>query len=142
MDFTPAVKEEIFVLTLLEEPDTLVGMVPGSVGILVVDVDLKNATVAEGCSVATVILGPPLTQCLTRSGGKHLFYRAPDTSINNGTWLHGDIRHARGFVIVWNEHVAAFAVANIKSGTIINQDKMLVLRTPGRGMDTRENGVR
>ena len=72
----------------------LVGVVPSSLGAVVVDVDDDAPA-------------PPVGQCVLqtatrRAGGRHFWYRAPDGEVRNRKWLHGDVRGSRGFVVLWD----------------------------------------
>ena len=74
--------------TAWNEPTYLIGLIPHSVGALVVDVDLKDGTAADVERKAAAVresLGDPLCEVTTRSGGRHLWYRA-DGYTGNPTW--------------------------------------------------------
>ena len=80
----------------------LVGVVPSSLGAVVVDVDDDAPA-------------PPVGQCVLqtatrRAGGRHFWYRAPDGEVRNRKWLHGDVRGSRGFVVLWDPGAVAAAV--------------------------------
>ena len=107
----------------LQAPDTAaikahkgpVGVIPGSVDCLVVDVDVdKNAggpDVAGAGEVLYGVLGArPDGIGKTPSGGRHLWYRiSPERAkkIGNRKWeaggYHGDIRCDKGYIILWDK---------------------------------------
>ena len=86
----------------------LVGVIPASVGLVVVDVDtdgMPTYTAAEMTRRRESVeqaLGEPLATCPTPSGGGHMHYRAQDGEVRNRKWLHGDVRGSRGYVIAWD----------------------------------------
>ena len=90
----------------------LVGMMPGSIGAVVVDLD------PEGADDTTPPLGAPVLQHATRrAGGVHFWYRAPDGEVRNRKWARvaggqhvGDVRGGRGYVILWNPGAVVAAV--------------------------------
>ena len=89
----------------------LVGVVPGSLGAVVVDLD------PEGAGDTTPPLGAPVLQHATRRKGTHFWYRAPDAEVRNRKWARtdggqhvGDVRGSRGFVILWDAGAVAAAV--------------------------------
>ena len=90
----------------------LVGVVPGSLGAVVVDLD------PEGADDTTPPLGAPVLQHATRRKGTHFWYRAPDGEVRNRKWARtaggqhvGDVRGSRGFCILWDTGAIAAAVA-------------------------------
>ena len=108
----------------------LVGVIPASLGTLVVDVDQGgDAGVAE----AVKVLGQPIVQTRTRrDGGAHLWYRRAADAISNRKWKHGDIRGSAGFVVLWEPDrvlaglEAAYASAALVSAADLNR----LARTP------------
>ena len=120
----------------------LVGVIPGSVGCVVVDVD-------EGgdrglASVIGALGAEPIATVGTRSGGFHLWYPAPAGEIGNRKWglsnAAGDIRGSRGFVVCWDPAAvvdglaANFAAAPAPS--------LRVLPKPSRGGKRSPEAVR
>ncbi|MCY4087674.1 MAG: phage/plasmid primase, P4 family [Actinomycetia bacterium] len=83
----------------------LIGVIPGSLGCVVVDVDEGGAAAVEALRV---LLGDPIATIGTRSGGFHLWYRAPAGEHGNRKWVldappcGGDIRGSNGFVVLWD----------------------------------------
>ena len=74
---------------------------PGSIGGLV----------SIGETAVTAALGEPICSVQTRSGGRHLFYRGPDTDpVGNARWRYGDVRGSAGFVVVWDPAALVAAV--------------------------------
>ena len=79
----------------------LIGVVPGSLGAVVVDLD------PEGADDTTPPLAGVVVQHATRRKGTHFWYRAPDGEVRNRKWARtaggqhvGDVRGSRGFVIL------------------------------------------
>ena len=87
-----------------------VGVVPASLGCVVIDVDEGGEQACEGVMKA---LGRPLAQVPTRrEGGRHLWYRSRDAKdIGNRTWRDGDIRGAKGYAILWDAACVAEGLA-------------------------------
>ena len=90
--------------------DGLVGVVPASLGCVVVDVDEGGEAV---CEEMVRLFGRPLAKVMTqREGGWHLWYRSRDAhEIGNRTWQYGDIRGARGQAILWHPEIVAKGLA-------------------------------
>ena len=114
----------------------LVGMIPASIGAVVVDLDPSpvaaalatgKGAIVEGtderaahfnaAAVASLAkdmaqpLGAPVLQNATRRpGGRHFWYRAPEGEVRNRKWLHGDVRGSTGFVVLWDVGAVAAAV--------------------------------
>ena len=89
----------------------LIGLVPGSIGAVVCDLD------PEGLADTTPPLGAPVVQHDTRRKGTHFWYRAPDGEVRNRKWARvaggdhaGDVRGTRGFCVLWNPGAIAAAV--------------------------------
>lgn len=96
----------------------LVGLVPASLGMVVVDVDEGDP--AE----VTQLLGEPLARVATLSGGTHLFY-ASDEAVGNGRWelpggARGDLRGARGYVALWNAAAVAEALPRCEVAELVD----------------------
>ena len=84
------------------ESGGLVGIVPWSLGLALVDVDVGGA---KAVRQLRDMLGMPLLDHPTRrEGGRHLWYKA-DRSYSNHKWTHGegagDIRGGSGYAILW-----------------------------------------
>ena len=89
----------------------LIGVLPSSIGAVVVDLD------PEGAADTTPPLAGVVVQHATRRKGTHFWYRAPDGEVRNRKWARtaggqhvGDVRGSRGFVILWNPGAVAAAV--------------------------------
>ena len=112
----------------------LLGIVPGSVGLFVVDIDEGGAAAVEAVSK---LLGEPLASVATkRAGGRHLYYPAPDGEVRNRKWEtpegSGDIRGTRGYVILWDMADLAVAAAMVRARNAPPSDPM---KLPGpRGL--------
>ena len=86
----------------------LVGVIPYSLGFVVLDVDTVHKRTGEIYPVEenreTIVerLGAPVVEVKTRSGGYHLFYRA-GVAIGNACQMDGvDVRCANGYVVLWD----------------------------------------
>ena len=89
-----------------------VGLVPASVGLVVVDVDsdkdqpgaksndLVKRNVTRQVTV-TKILGTALVTVPSKNGGHHLHYKGTGLE-GNKKWPYGDIRGAKGYVILYD----------------------------------------
>ena len=119
----------------------LVGMIPGSIGAVVVDVDNAEAP-APPLGVAV------LQNATRRAGGRHFWYRAAEGEVRNKEWLHGDVRGSNGFVVLWD--VGAVAAAVIGSDFTMADPvdlELLPERPRGAGSDVEQmraaaNGAR
>ena len=106
-----------------------VGLVPASVGIVVVDVDASlaqphdrpndknNRTVAR---VAWVIetLGRSLATATSPSGGAHIHYKGTGQE-GNAKWAFGDIRGTKGHVVLYDP------AATLKAAQLVQRDASL-----------------
>ena len=88
----------------------LVGLVPASVGAVVIDVDTGGA---EAGDAVVALLGAPIVRVPTRRpGGEHVWYRCREAAdVRNGAWRDGDIRGGHGYVIAWTPASIAEALA-------------------------------
>ena len=97
----------------------LVGVVPGSLELVVVDadrpddgppVDLDAAAVA----IDTATGAASLCALATGSGGAHLYYGSPPGEVPNRKWtldgMDGDIRGTNGYAILWDAVAVAEAL--------------------------------
>ena len=97
-----------------------VGLIPASVGLIVVDVDTDHQWgAAQLADYVRERIGAPICEVGTRSGGVHMYYRAPEgAEIGNITWRvdgvgGGEIRHAAGFVRLYETGAVAAALENL-----------------------------
>ena len=93
---------------------SLVGVIPWSLGCAVIDVDEGGET---GMAAVMAALGGPVTWTPTkRQGGFHIWYRAA-TAQGNRKWqigeAAGDVRGAKGYVILWDAKKIAAALADL-----------------------------
>ena len=90
--------------------DGLVGVVPASLGCVVVDVD-EGGDEARQAVISQ--LGLPIAEVPTRrAGGFHIWFRCREADeIGNRTWEGGDIRGARGYAILWHPESVAKGLA-------------------------------
>ena len=89
----------------------LIGLIPGSINALVVDVDTKEAS-DEWRRQAVADLankfGDPALATVTQSGGLHLWYSVPKDRprVGNSNWqaggYGGQVRCDSGFVVLWD----------------------------------------
>ena len=93
---------------LKKSKGNLVAVVPGSLDLIVVDVD-RN--IEEARKVVIDSAGVPLAEAKTRKG-KHLFYPKAAGRTRNGVWEYGDIRQDDGYAIMWD--IKAVAEASSK----------------------------
>ena len=96
---------------IVEHPGKL-GIHPGTVGILVIDVDPK-----KGGELPSLIdevkraYGEPIRQIATpwigngKFPGAHMLYKKADGPVNRTTWLHGDIRADTGYAAMHDERL-------------------------------------
>lgn len=108
----PATAAEI--ADALDNPDLLVGYVPGRSGLLVIDIDQgKTRSVEEMVDAVEDVLGSPIAKFRTRSRGQHLLYRS-DQDVGNGGWEGGDLRSGRGgYAILYNGEAMLAALENL-----------------------------
>ena len=114
----------------------LIGVIPGSVDCVAVDVDLparlresgstadKAAHVAAARAAVIERLGTPIAEARTRSDGLHLFFAVePDREpIRNSKWaldaFGGDIRGDRGFAILWQRGTLADVLEGVETAKL------------------------
>lgn len=83
-----------------------IGLVPASVGLLVVDIDsYKTPSRMDGSAIQRARAGlpvPPET-IPTPRGGSHLYfaYTGPEF-LPDHTWTYGDVRSAGGYVVIYD----------------------------------------
>ena len=118
-----------------------VGLVPASVGLVVVDVDASPAhprdkandkthrTVARVAAVLNT-LGPALTTAPSPSGGTHLFYKGT-THEGNMKWAYGDIRGTKGHVVLYDPAAALKAAQLVRNNTALEPVDVSLLRRIG-----------
>ena len=87
-----------------------VGVIPASLGCVVVDVDEGGEQAADEVIKR---FGQPLAKVPTRRrGGWHLWFRCREAdSIGNIVWRDGDIRGAKGQAILWQPELVAEGLA-------------------------------
>ena len=88
-----------------------VGVVPASLGCVVIDVDKGGEAAADN---VVKLLGQARARIPTRrSGGQHLWYQCRDAEeVGNRAWRHGDIRGAKGYAILWDAESVAEGLAD------------------------------
>ena len=118
----------------------LTGMVPGSIGAVVIDLDPNP----EGDGDTTPPLGQPVLQHVTRrAGGVHYWYKAPAGEVGNRQWartvdgkLAGEIRGSNGFVVLWDCGAVAAAVVG-DDFSMANEVDVDILPRPAKPKDAK-----
>ena len=96
----------------------LVGVIPGSLDAVVLDLDAGDP------AALVAILGPAvITTPSRRDGGMHLWYRRPARSnrkrIRNGNWVagnaRGDVRGDAGYVVLWDAVGVAAGLGDLQA---------------------------
>ena len=94
----------------------LVGVVPASLGCVVVDVDQREGGRVDDMAAEVIErLGTPLAEVATKGkGGWHIWYKSRDAAkIANGPgWRNGDIRGCNGYAILWHPELVAEGLAD------------------------------
>ena len=100
-----------------KQANIVFGIVPASIGFVVVDVDTDHRIDAGVLrNEVAESIGEPIFETKTRSGGYHMFYRSPfhkrkKDTIRNSEWYYppenkedkgGEIRGSNGFVVMWS----------------------------------------
>ena len=106
----------------------LVGVIPASLGCVIVDVDEGGQ---GGADAVVRACGDPLTITGTRSGGYHVWYRAEGGEVGNRKWAldapscGGDIRGSNGFVVLWDPAAVVDGItANFAAAPAPNLDAL------------------
>ncbi len=88
----------------------LVGVMPASLGCVVIDVDYGGD---EAADEVVERFGLPLAKLPSRQAGRwHLWYRCRDAAdVHNKQWRDGDIRGGFGHAILWDAGAVAAALA-------------------------------
>ena len=106
----------------------IVGIMPVSVGIHVVDVDRhadEPPDIDTRVKAAVDALGEPLSQYQTGGkGGVHLLYRAPEAGYGNGAWRYGENRCSRGYAIPWDLDAWLRAIAEASAADLVDPSKL------------------
>ena len=90
------------------------GLIPASIGAVVVDVDLPGP---EALAAVVDALGePPLHHPSGKPGRSHLWYRAPAGEVRNAEWQFGQTRGTNGYVILWDRSCPVFGPFRAPSG--------------------------
>ena len=125
--------------------DGLVGVIPASLGLVVVDIDQSLSGLARhawshpdipkiGAGAARCALGEPLANIRTRSGGFHLVYRSEHgRQVGNAKWRYGDVRGSRGFIVLWDPTTFAAAVDARDGAAAVDVARLPKRCPPGYG---------
>ena len=130
----------------------LIGIIPQSIGLVVVDVDRPkdenheprydpeaDEFVARYKAAVERVLSPPLVQYPTRGGGFHYLYRARREPVRSPTWAGGDIRGAVGHVVLWNAGAFCSATQIRNAAQPADIDRLVAEFPPP--VPVREGGV-
>ena len=116
-----------------------VAVVPASLGLVAVDIDVKDEPgdkandkvkrSVERVLAVQKILGAPLATVHSPSGGAHNLYKGMCQE-GNSAWAYGEIRGARGYVVLYD------IAAMLKAAQLVRDDPTLepvdVMRLPKR----------
>ena len=129
LDYKPGRKE------LVEHPGKL-GIHPGTVGILVIDVDpKKGGQLPSLIDEVEKLYGTPIRQIDTpgigdnKFPGVHMLYKKPDEPINRLEWLHGDIRADNGYAALHDENLWLEAIKLAPGEKAIDLDLLPAAKT-------------
>ena len=120
----------------------LVGIIPASIGAVVLDYDGADDNAARLAVVERC--GVPVTMHPTsKPGRRHFWYRHPGAPVGNNGWQHGELRGDRGYVILWQPATVAAKLADLAAAEPLDMAKVpgLKLRvdgTGGRGVEFNE----
>ena len=125
----------------LNTKGNLLGAIPGSVGLVVVDVDRGDR------EEVVAVLGKPITAYKSaREGRFHLLYAHPGGTIKNSNWqvgsAGGEIRGDNGYAIIWNQSKFLHAIES--DATPVDYDIITSLPKPprkGRGPEAVRNAT-
>ena len=103
----------------------LLGIIPGSVGLAVIDVDVHDGGELQP-RIDSVIkaLGHPLSQYSTPSGGVHMVYRKPNRKVADTVWKHGEVRADSGFIVMHDEAKILEAVRRVPKAKAVDVSKL------------------
>ena len=94
---------------LKKDKTNLAAVVPGSLGLVVVDID-RNIENAEAAVIESA--GVPLAIAKTRKG-RHIFYPKAKSRTGNAEWEYGDIRQDNGYVVMWDAGAIVKAIGKL-----------------------------
>ena len=84
-------------------------VVPGSLGLVIIDVDVHTGEkLAPRIKAVEAVLGPPICQIPTPGRGKrklpgaHMCYRKQDKTVGSPVWKYGEVRADKGYVVAYN----------------------------------------
>ena len=125
---------EDYDLTLKEvDRASKLGIHPGSVAVVVIDVDPKNDEELQSLiKNVEKLYGDPIVQIPTPGVGKgkfpgvHMLYRKEDITIKRLKWEHGDIRADSGYVVMHDEELWLKAVKLAPTKKAIDIDLLAV----------------
>lgn len=122
---------------IVEHPGKL-GIHPGTVGILVIDVDpKKGGELPSLIDEVTRAYGDPIRQIDTpgigngKFRGVHMLYKKADRPVNRATWLHGDIRADIGYAVMHNERLWLAAIKLAPREKAIDIDRLANAKAVG-----------
>ena len=104
------------------------GLIPTSVGLCVVDIDIKagdgGPPIKNREQAVVDAIGEPLAFHDTPSGGLHYWYREPEGGAGNAKWCWGDIRCSKGYVVLWRPDTALRAVHEAGAAEPVDLSKL------------------
>ena len=131
----------------LDTPGNLLGIIPASIGCVVVDVDQGGD---EAVTQLAELLGPALAVIPSQSPDKyHVWYSLEGDGVNNREWQlpgdpaatrRGDIRSNRGYVILWHSETVAAFIPQIADAKAITPEHLNKLPKPKRETKARPSG--
>ena len=89
-----------------------IGVIPSSIGLVAVDVDLKFDQGKAARALVVDTLREPLAVAKSPGGGGHMYYRwnGDETADGQSAWKFGDIRASRGYVCIYDADALLYAV--------------------------------
>ena len=107
------------------------GLKPGSLGLLILDLDIKNlpeSEIDEECKrrikTTTDLVGKPIGKYSTPSGAAHLIYRKPDKTVDDTSWKYGETRADSGQVVLYDSKTILSAVKRLSKSKPIDLSKI------------------
>lgn len=114
----PATAAEV--AAALDDPDLVVGMIPGRAGQIVIDVDTdRGKPVDKWVDEVEESLGPPLYSEPTPSGGRHLHYLT-DRPVGDSVWEGGEVKCLSGYAVTYAPEGLLAALENVQDSAPVD----------------------